>query len=316
MNDHNLALLTVGEVLAAFVPDAGKAFRRAHSLHRFTVGAEANVAVAVSRLGLPSTCISRVGSDLLGEAILDDLRQEGVNVSAVHVDPSAFTGSLMRETPAPGSTRVTYRRSGSAGSQLSRSQISRELIQAHSHVHVSGVTAALGPEPLDTIRALFDEAHSLGRVRSFDMNYRSQLWSPEDAGPVLRECAEMADIVIGGRTEWEIAFGSEEAGVAALDDQTLAVVTDGAREIRSYRGNEQLTQTPFPSQVVDPVGAGDGFVGGLLAGLMAGLDTSGAIRQGAYCGSRVVAELGDWAGLPFGVGGTVNIPEDDGAVQR
>ena len=316
MSNDTPALLTAGEVLVAFVPDSGQAFRRAHRLHRFTVGAEANVAVAVSRLGLTSTCVSRVGSDLLGEAVLDDLRREGVSVSEITVDPSAFTGSLMRETPAPGATRVTYRRSGSAGSQLSPTQISAELVAAHSHVHASGVTAALGAEPLATIHALFSEAHGAGRTRSFDMNYRSQLWSPEEAGPVLRECAEMADTVIGGRTEWEIAFGSEQAGVAALSDETLAVVTDGDQEIRAYFGGERLSQTPFSSNVVDPVGAGDGFVGGLLAGSMAGLDLAAALRQGAYCGSRVVAELGDWAGLPFGVGGIVDIPQDDGDVQR
>lgn len=310
------ALLTAGEVLAAFVPDSGEAFRRSNSVHRFTVGAEANVAVAVSRLGLSSTCVSRVGSDLLGEGLLDDLIREGVTVSHVEVDPSAFTGSLIRETPAPGTTRVTYRRSGSAGSQLSPAQISPELVAAHSHVHLSGVTAALGEQPRATMNALFSEAKRIGRTRSFDMNYRSQLWSPEEAGPILREFAEMADILVGGRTEWEIAFGSEDAGVAALAETALAVVTDGDREIRAYHRGEKFSQTTFSSDVIDPVGAGDGFVGGLLAGLMAGLDVKDAIRQGAYCGSRVVSRLGDWSGLPFGVGGTVDIPHDDGAVHR
>ena len=257
-----------------------------------------------------------MGADLLGQGILDDLRHEGVDTSLVEVDSTGFTGSLIRETPAPGATRVTYRREGSAGSQLSPAQITREAVEAHSHVHASGITVALRPAARDTVRKLFSQARSARRTISFDMNYRSQLWTPTEAGPVLREYALLADIIIGGRTEWEIAFGSAELTPEMVPNAALSIVTDGDQDIQVHGDGKTVSLSPFPSSVVDPVGAGDGFVGGLIAGLIAGLSTEDAVRQGAYCGSQVVSRLGDWTGLPFGSRGIVEIPHNAGEVRR
>lgn len=310
------SLLAMGEPLGAFIATEGHAFRRTTSLQRATVGAEVNVAVAVSRLGLKSSLLSRVGNDLVGQAALDDLRQEGVNVRHVLVDPTGFTGLLVRESPAPGAAKVSYHRTGSAATNLSASNVTTEIIAQHSMVHVSAITAALGVGPREASLSLLTTAGQLGLTRSLDLNYRAQLWTPEVAGPVMRNLASEADIVVGGDVEWEIAFGPGGFESAPLGDHVLAIHTGGAGITRARQGGQVFEQASYPTHLVDVVGAGDGFVGGLLASLLSQHSIPQALQQASYCGSRVVSQWGDWAGLPFGESGQVNIPDDSGTVHR
>ncbi len=310
------ALVVMGEALAALVPEDGGTLRRSERLRRFTVGAEVNVAVAVARLGHTVSWIGRVGEDLFGEAILDDLRREGVLLDRVRREPGAPTGLLMRERPALGVARVSYARRGSAGSLLDDNDVDPAFIAGHSMAHVSGVTAALGPSALSAAETFLRIAQEKKVTTVFDLNYRAKLWSPEDAGPALARLARLADIVIGGSEEWILACGTDDLDAIEFGAHSALVRTDGRNPIAARVEGKTLIHETMRAQAVDVVGAGDAFVGGLLSARLADADWPTSLAQGAYCGARAVSSWGDWTNLPWGTEGLVDIPSDDQEVSR
>lgn len=309
-------LVTLGEALTVFKAPGGVAFRRSSSLLRFTAGAEVNVAVACARLGLRTAFIGRVGADLGGEAVLDDLRCEGVDHRAVVLDDSAATGAIVRET-TPSGARVSYLRRGSAGSRMCEADLPAPLIAGARAVHVSGVTAALSDSARQAARRFIAMARQEQAMTSFDINHRSRLWSEEEAAPVLRDLAQGHDLLVGGRAEMMMVFGTDQADqVRQLSGSAVVVVTDGPGPVRVADASGSWQEFPTQVIVVDPVGAGDALVGGILAGLLGGLDVALAVKQGMQCGAAVVQAVGDWTGLPWGQRGLLHPGSGDGQVHR
>ena len=309
-------LIVLGEAMMSLVPEHHENLRRSRHLRRLTGGAEANVAVAASRLGRQVTWIGRVGDDLPGEGVLDDLRQEGVFLDQVIVDDSTHTGIIIREVPAVGPSRVSYARRDSAGARISPEDINPAVVAAHTMAHVTGVTAALSSSALEAVRFFLRTAREHNVTTVFDLNYRSRLWSPQTAGPVLRELAGMAAIVSGGIDEWRMAFGVEDIRAIDLSPEKTLVMTAGEGEVTARVAGEILSAPSMPAHPQDVVGAGDAFTGGVLSALLAGADWPTALRQGTYCGARVVSSLGDWGNLPWGHNGLVAIPESNQEVMR
>lgn len=309
-------LITMGEAMVGLVPPDGGSFRRSTTLRRFTVGAEANVAVGVSRLGLRAQFVGLVGDDLAGEAVRDDLVAEGVDVSHLHTHPTAHTGLLVRELPPLGQPRVGYARRHSAGSHLDPTHLESVEVEAARMCHVSGITAALGDGPRRVAQDALRRVKEGGGQASCDLNYRARLWSTDQAGPVLAELAEHADIVFGGEEEWLMVAGTTSVADHPLAKGRVLVVTSGSGDIRAYVGGEEIIRPTYLAAPVDVVGAGDAFVAGVLAARIAGSSWADALDQGAYCGARVVSALGDWTNLPWGTGGLTTIPDPSGEVAR
>lgn len=309
-----LDILAIGEALCVFMPSGGRAFRRSDCVYRFTAGAEVNVAVTAARLGLRSGFAGRVGGDMSGEAVIDDMRREGLDVSLVIVDPDAPTGVIVRET-TPSVARVNYLRTGSAGSRLRADDIPPASVTGARAVHVSGVTAAISESARQAVTATIEHARSSGVFTSFDVNYRSRLWTTDMAAPVLRELAQGCDLLVGGADEMNLVFGSRDPVVIReVSGCGLVVVTDGASPVAVADSSGTWQEYVDPKTTIDVVGAGDALVGGTLSGVLAGLSNRQAVRQGVRCGSAVVQALGDWAGLPWGRKGV--LPESGSEVIR
>jgi 2-dehydro-3-deoxygluconokinase len=309
-------LIVLGEALVSLIPENRESVRRSRHLRRFTGGTEVNVAVAASRLGHQVTWIGRLGDDLPGQAILDDLRQEGVLLDQVVIDGSRPTGLLVREAVPLSPARVSYARAHSAGSRVSKEDINPEVVANHRMAHVSGVTPALSPEARDAAVHFFTVARENGLTTVFDLNYRSQLWSLEDAAAAFVELAPLADIVSGGSNEWNLTYGTDDLTQVPLPDWTTLIKTTGKDGVEARVAGETLRAETFDTTCVDVVGAGDGFVGGVLSAVLAGACWPDALRQGTFCGARVVSGIGDWSNLPWGTRGLVDIPDNDQEVLR
>ncbi len=135
-------LFTFGEALALFLSTDTDNVVDAREYKRSTAGAEGNVSVALSRLGLKSTFFARLGNDELGSAILNDFIVEGVDVSLVKRVPE-FTSAMVRN---PGTTRgveVTYLRKSSAASTMVASDINIDAMQSARWIHSTGITCAI-----------------------------------------------------------------------------------------------------------------------------------------------------------------------------
>jgi 2-dehydro-3-deoxygluconokinase len=277
-------------------------------------GAESNVAIGLARLGVASTWISRVGDDALGTFVVREIRAEGVRVLASR-DPVAPTGLMLKEHRDGRPWRVRYYRSGSAASRLSAADLDEATTAAAiidaDVLHLTGITAALGPVSLGAVEHAVEVARQAGTLVSFDINHRATLWSDDDAAPVLANLAAAADLVFAGPEEAALVLGRNRPdGPATFDDgETLArglaergprdvVVKLGALGALALSGDEIHTAPARPITVVDPVGAGDAFVAGYLSEVVAGAPTPDRLRMGNALGAAVCGVRGDWEGLP------------------
>lgn len=318
--DRPRDLIVLGEPLCGVIPPVGVPFRRSGTVQRATVGAEVNVAVAVARAGRTASVIGRVGDDLPGEAIRDDLIREGIDVRGLTTDPQSYTGALIREVMPAGGSRVSYLRQGSAGSRIGRSDLAEALIAEHRLAHVTGVTSALSESARTAALGFLQRARAAGLLTCVGVNYRSQLWPAEKAAPHLRALAAASDILIGGREESAMVFGV--AAIPALLTKMAAtgagivLLTDGSRPVHALIDGHATEVAVPATQARDVVGAGDAFTGAFLAGILGGLPAVAALDQALWAGARATASLGDWDGLPWGSGGRIDVPGGHEEVRR
>ncbi|GAD13915.1 2-keto-3-deoxygluconate kinase [Geobacillus kaustophilus GBlys] len=297
-------VVTIGEAMAVFTPIGGGFMRHAVTFTRRIGGAEANVAVGLARLGHRVGWMSKVGDDEFGKAILSFLQGEGVDVSRVKTDPKAPTGIYFKEKRRPGDTRVYYYRQGSAASRLTPNDLDEEYIARAKYLHITGITPALSRDCYETIVAAMAMARRHGVNIVFDPNVRLKLWPKvEEAREVLLQLAAQADIILPGAAEAAFLLGDqsvEEWGNQLLTaGASLVVIKLGASGAHYFTNTYHEYVPGFPvGQVVDPVGAGDGFAAGLLSGLLDGLPLTEAVRRANAVGALATMVEGDAEGMP------------------
>ena len=281
----------------------------ATKFERVTAGAEVNVAVALSRLGLKAQYFSRFGNDQLGSVMLADIKAEGVDVSlAKRVD--SFTGAMVRNPGKSAPVEISYLRKGSAASTIEPSDILDSYISSTRWLHATGITCAISESGAKTVKHALEKAAQLKIKSSFDLNIRRKLWSEEQARKALEPLAKDVELLIGGEDEYQVVFGQVEPKqiLAEVNKRgcKIAVMTKGDQKMRfSIDGNyEEIT--PPKVVAVDPVGSGDAFTGGVIAGLLSGMSTTQALEQGSICGALVASMFGDWTGIPSGVAGVID----------
>ena len=302
-------LFTFGESLSVFISSDTDSVMSAAKFERVTAGAEVNVAVALSRLGLKAQYFSRFGNDQLGSVMLADIEAEGVDVSlAKRVD--SFTGAMVRNPGKTAPVEISYLRKGSAASTIEPSDILDSYISSTRWLHATGITCAISESGAKTVKHALEKAAQLKIKSSFDLNIRRKLWSEDVARKVLEPLARDVELLIGGEDEYQVVFGQVEPKqiLAEVNKRgcKIAVMTKGDQKMRfSIDGNyEEIT--PPKVVAVDPVGSGDAFTGGVIAGLLSGMSTTQALEQGSICGALVASMFGDWTGIPSGVAGVID----------
>ena len=292
-----LDLLTVGEPLVCLT--AVGRLGAATTLAKSIGGAEANVAIGLARLGLRVGYVTRVGNDPFGEEIVRTLRGEGVDVSRVQRSRTHPTGVMVKELRSPDDVRVQYYRHGSAVTELD----GIGEIPAARHVHATAITPALGSGPAAAVRELLAAGRATGASVSFDPNIRLKLWSLDDAVAAVREVLVLVDDLLLSETEALAVTGAAELDEALswLAGQGVARIVvrrgaDGAIGLADGRRVEVPAIAAGP--VVDTVGAGDGFTAGYLFERLTGAPFGAAMRTGAWVAGHVVAQRGDYEGLP------------------
>ncbi len=294
----DLDVLAVGESMVVLTAPAGARLIDAETLEVHTAGAESNVAVHLAQVGYRAAWIGRVGADPLGERVVESLASLGVDVSGVETDLDRPTGVYFKDFDGV-ETAVHYYRSGSAASRISLDPVLPALRRTQL-LHLSGITAALSAQCQGVVRELMQRAQQWGVTNSFDVNYRPQLWSVAQAGPVLAELARLADIVFVGRDEAQQVWGvSTPAELRCLlPDVSTIVVKDGATGATALAGSS-TTFVPAPKvTVVEPVGAGDAFAAGYLWGHLIGEPETARLRRGHLTAAVALRSVADYTELP------------------
>ena len=303
---HALDVITFGEAMMLLVADRPGPLEQAHAFFKRTAGAETNVAIGLARLGLKVGWASRLGTDSMGRYLLDAMAKEGIDCSHVVCDPSQTTGFQFKGQVSDGSDPpVEYHRQGSAASHMGVQDIDEAWLLSARHLHATGVFAAISASTLPAARKTMNLMRAAGRSVSFDPNLRPTLW---DTTALMREAindlAARADWVLPGLEEGRFLTGEASAeGIARFYRQRgarLVVVKLGAEG--AWFDSESAGSGQVPgfavTQVVDTVGAGDGFAVGVISALLDGLSVPDAVKRGAWIGARAVQVLGDSEGLP------------------
>jgi sugar/nucleoside kinase (ribokinase family) len=302
---NGLDVVTFGEAMLMLVADRPGPIEDATGFVKRSAGAETNVAIGLARLGLSVGWASRLGSDSMARWLLATLQREGVDCSHVVCDAAQRTGFQFKgRVDGGGDPAVEYHRKGSAASLFEPGQIDVPWLTSARHLHATGVFPALSASCLATARRSLQLMRAAGRTVSFDPNLRPTLWpSPEAMRDTLNGLAALADWVLPGIEEGRFLTGTDSAeGIARFYRERGAklVVVKLGPDGAYFEGEAGSGHVPgFPvAQVVDTVGAGDGFAVGLVSALLEGRSVPDAVRRGAWIGARAVQVLGDTEGLP------------------
>ncbi|MFD0676143.1 MULTISPECIES: sugar kinase [unclassified Paenibacillus] len=294
-------IITFGETMALMMPTSSKGIEYSSQFNGLFGGAESNVAIGVARLGHRVGWFSRMGKDPFGRMILKKIRGEGVDVSRVELTAEAPTGLMMREVVS-GKTSVYYYRKGSAASTLKPEHLDEEYIKQAKYLHVTGITPALSGSCREAAIEAIRIARKHGVKVCFDPNLRLKLWSMDEAREVLLEMAKEADYFLPGLDELKLLYQTESFDeiVGHLNELQAVSIVKGGDDETYVVEQGKVNSVPYfkAEQVVDTVGAGDGFCAGFIVGLLKNYSHTEAVRLGNLIGSMVVQTEGDWEGIP------------------
>ncbi|CAH1587923.1 Fructokinase [Vibrio owensii] len=289
-----------GDAVVDLIPDTESTYLKCPG------GAPANVAVAISRLGGNSAFFGRVGQDPLGRFMKATLAQEQVNTDYILLDEAQRTSTVIVDLDDSGERSFTFMVKPSADQFLIPADIP-EFAQGE-WLHVCSIALANEPSRSSTLKAMQDIKAAGGFV-SFDPNLREEVWAnPEELKPVVRQAIELADVV--KFSDDELLFltdtDSLEAGLEAIKafNNTLVLITQGAKgALVVFEGEQEL----IAGQAVKPIdttGAGDAFVGGLLARLAQQNEWANkeaihsAVNWANGCGALATTQKGAMTALP------------------
>ncbi len=299
-----LDVVTFGESMALLIAEGGKGLEYASNLSPSFGGAESNVAIGLARLGQASGWCGRLGNDAFGRRIIKAIRGEGVDVSRAELTDEAPTGLMVRENVA-GKSSVYYYRKLSAASFMRPEHLDEAYIASSKVLHLTGITPALSASCIEAAHAAVQMAKQNGVKVSFDPNLRLKLWSLEEARKVLLPLAEQADYFLPGLDELKLLYQTDS--METITDKLKKLpgisIIKGGEDCTYVLEKDKLTSVPYfkVDQVIDTVGAGDGFCAGFLTGVVRGYSMEEAVRLGNLIGSQVIQAVGDWEGLPSAV---------------
>lgn len=299
-------IVCFGEVLIRLSAPGAELLLQSPQLKVCFGGAEANVAVSLARLGHDARMVSILPDNPLGRAALEELRRFGVDTSGLKHAP----GRMGLYFLAPGAVRraseVLYDREGSAFAEAAVDSIDWDTaLEGADAFHLSGVTAAVGPQAAKAALRAASAARARGLTVSFDCNYRAKLWEAwnGDAPTILRQLAASADILFGDHRDMGLVLGGDYMTKGAehrrrlAADAAFAAFPQLKRMASTVRiqhsvdhhdlagmmfSKEASWSTPsFPlTPIVDRIGGGDAFAAGVLHGLRKGMEDAQALAFG------------------------------------
>jgi 2-dehydro-3-deoxygluconokinase len=298
-------LVTFGEAMVRLTPPAFQRLEQAHSFDAYVGGGELNVAVAAARLGVASRWVSRLPENALGRMIANRAREQRVDV---HVEWTADdrAGLYFAELgAAPRASSVLYDRAASAVSRVTPGGIDwASVFEGARWYHVSGITPALSDNAANVTAESLAAAKKAGLTVSYDLNYRSKLWSAKNARAVQEPLMEHVDVLITTEEDTRVVFGiggdsrDDYAHVDAESHAEVARALEKRFELSAVaitlRENPRVLLNSWSAivaadgkvhaapryevEVVDRIGAGDAFSGGLIVSRLENRGWDEAVR--------------------------------------
>jgi fructokinase len=264
-----MSVVCFGELLIDFVAlESGVTVGEASGFQKAPGGAPANVAVGVARLNYPSAFMGQVGDDPFGHFLAGVLRADQINVRGLKFSDKARTALAFVSLAEGGERSFVFYRHPSADMLMTPDDVDFSVIDAARIFHFGSITLIGEPSRSATLAAV-EYARDRGLRLSYDPNLRLALWPDADAARAgMLSGLEYAHIVKVSDEEVEFMTGAADVGPLWRDQTELIVVTHGARGATVYTRSAHYYLPGFQVVPVDTTGAGDGFVAGLLVGLL------------------------------------------------
>lgn len=296
--------------------------------------AETNVANIAASLGYECLALTKFVKDSpIAAFIKSELRARNIRFEGIEIPEGGPWGYRHQFNIADSGfglrgPRVWNDRAGEVGRTLAIDEFDTERIfgeEGVSILHLSGLIAALSPETAAFCADIAETAKSYGTVISFDLNYRASFWKgrEEELSETFRKIASSADVLVGNEEDFQLALGIEgpEAGGRALSEKLgsfRGMINEAKKQYPNVRtfattlrevvsANEHLwgaiiqtdgewfLEEPRAIPVLDRIGGGDGFTGGLLYGIYKGWEPQKCLRFGWATGALAATELNDYA---------------------
>ncbi|WP_417741934.1 bifunctional 5-dehydro-2-deoxygluconokinase/5-dehydro-2-deoxyphosphogluconate aldolase [Salipiger sp.] len=297
------------------------------SFDKYIGGSPTNMACGTARLGMRSALISRVGDEHMGRFIREELVRHGVEVAGVKTDPDRLSALVILGIRDQEQFPLIFYRENCADMALCEDDVDEDLVASARAVVATGTHLAHATPRAAVLKALkLAKAHG-GRT-ALDIDYRPNLWGVAGHGDgesrfvesarvteSLQEVLPLFDLIVGTEEEFHIAGGTTDTlkalrAVRALSDATL-VCKRGPMGAAAFEGaipgslDDGRTGPGFPIEVFNVLGAGDGFMSGLLKGWLDGEDWPVALKYANACGAFAVSRHGctpaypSWEELQF-----------------
>ena len=294
-------IVTIGEIVVEIMAtERGDGFLEPLRLEGpFPSGAPAIFIDQVGRLGQPCGMVGRVGNDDFGRLNIRRLERDGVDVSAIAIDPEAATGSAFVRYRRSGDRDFVFNIKHSANGGIRLDVAAETLIAGADHLHVMG-SSLFSPAIVAATEEAVERVKSRGGTVSFDPNIRREMLDLPGMRDALLTLLGRCDLFLPSGPELHLfaEAESDEAAVAAILGRGIraVVVKRGAEGADYHDAAGALHQAPFAVREVDPTGAGDCFGAAFVTCWLRDMPPAEALRYAAAAGARAVTRQGPMEG--------------------
>lgn len=324
-------MMGFGEAMVRFTAPDHARLEQSSSLLLAIAAAELNCAVNISRLGLKTAWVSKLVDTWSAQYIINKGREHGVDMSNVVVEPYDGCGRKARNGLCfvevgigPRASRQIYDRGNSAISQVMPGDIDWEAILPETRwFHTTGITTAISQKAADEAVRALKIAKKLGVKTSFDLNFRSTLWTAEQAQVTMKEVMPYVDVIIGNEEDFEKMLGIKAEGSDAhyskIDPESYRKVAEKVisvypnveavgttlREVKTamlndwrvvmlYKGKYYVSRKYENLEILDRTGGGDSFASALMYNILCDKDPQEAIEFAGAYSALCHGFMGDW----------------------
>ena len=299
--------VTFGEIMMRLNPEGYLRFVQAERFEASYAGGEANVAVSLANFGLDASFVTKLPANPLGESARNEVRRFGVDTSSIVWGGPRLGLYFVEKGASQRASKVVYDRAGSSIALAKRADFDwPKILKGAKWFHFTGITPALGGELpaicLDALKA----CRAKGVTVSCDLNYRGKLWTREEAGRCMARLVPYADVLVANEADVADVFGIRAEGTdidsGRLDKDGYVSVARklaerfGAKKVAitlrtsisasdnkwagmlyDAKSRKAFFSTEYAVRIVDRVGGGDSFCGGLVYALATGRRDQAAI---------------------------------------
>jgi 2-dehydro-3-deoxygluconokinase len=302
-------VVTFGDLMLRLNSPGYKRFVQAENFDSTYTGAEANVAVSLANYGLDSYFVTKVPDHEIGQAAINHLRKYGVNTDYIIRGGERLGLFYLEMGASQRPSKIIYDRKDSAICKINANELNwNKIMDGACWFHFTGITPALDVRLGNAVLEAVKVAKDKGLKVSVDLNYRKKLWAPEEAKKVMSKLMEYVDIVIGNEEDAEKIFGIKAANSNVISGKlNESDYCEVAKELANRFGLEKVAITlresisasdnnwsamlydkenfyhskVYKVHIVDRVGGGDSFAGGLIYSLSTGKSSQDALEFAA-----------------------------------